>query len=68
MSTAHRGSVRTTPTFGGGNANRAAPLHTEPTRTPRWKCAIKENALLLQTTLYTNLCCHLVFVSTHGGA
>ena len=35
MSTAHQGSVRTLPTFGGGNANRAAPLYTEPTRS-RW--------------------------------
>ena len=40
MSTAHHGSVRTPPTFGGGNANRAAPLHTEPTRTHWWKHTI----------------------------
>ena len=30
---AQYGSVRVTPTFGEGNATRAAPLQTEPTRT-----------------------------------
>ena len=42
MSMAHQSSVRTPPTFSGGNANRALPLHTEPTRTRTrwWKCAI----------------------------
>ena len=39
-STAQYGSIRVTATFGGGNANRAAPLHTEWTRTLRWKCGI----------------------------
>ena len=42
MSTAKYGSVRVTPTFGGGNAIRAAPLRTEPTRTLRWKHAITD--------------------------
>ena len=42
-STAQSGSR---PLFGGGNATRTAPLRTEPTRTLRWKCAIK-----LQNTL-----------------
>ena len=31
------------PLFGGGNATRTAPLRTEPTRTLRWKRAIREN-------------------------
>ena len=39
-STAQCVSVRITPTFGGGNATRAAPLQTELTRTLRWKCVI----------------------------
>ena len=43
MSTAHHSSVRTPPTFGSGNMNCAAPLHTEPTRTRRWKRAIKQS-------------------------
>ena len=42
--TAQYGSVRATPTIGGGNATSATPLQTEPTRTLRistlWKCAI----------------------------
>ena len=41
MSTAQYGSVRITPTFGGGNANRVAPLQTEPTRNLRWICVIR---------------------------
>ena len=40
-SIAQYGSVRITSTFGGGNATRAAPLQTEPTRTLRWKCDIR---------------------------
>ena len=40
ISTAQYGSIRIPPTFGGFNATRAAPLHTEPTCTHRWKCAI----------------------------
>ena len=39
-STAQYDSVRITPTFGGGNANHVAPLHTELTCTLRWKCGI----------------------------
>ena len=42
--TAQYGSVRATPTIGGGNATSATPLQTEPTRTLRistlWKCSI----------------------------
>ena len=40
ISTAQYGSIRIPPTFGGFNATRAAPLHTEPTCTHRWKCTI----------------------------
>ena len=35
------GSVWTPPTFGCGNANHAAPLHTKPTHTCQWKRAIR---------------------------
>jgi hypothetical protein len=35
------GSVRVTPTFGGGNAIRTAPLWTEPCHTLQWKRGIQ---------------------------
>ena len=50
-SLAQYGSVRVTPTFGGGNAIGAAPLATEPTRTLRWKRAISPMLSMLSHML-----------------
>ena len=52
------GSVWVTPTFGGGNTTRAAPLQTEPTRTLHWKCTISFiifHGLLIGSSV--NNCC-----------
>ncbi|CAL8235989.1 unnamed protein product [Boreogadus saida] len=40
------GKVRVTPTFGGGNATRSAPLRSGPFRTLQWKRAIKAPSAL----------------------